>query len=333
MKALLTNKILVVGGCGYIGGFLTDLLNSKENEWDVTVYDNLLYESRFFKNVKFICGDIKDTNKMSQIIHEFDVIVWLAAIVGDGACQIDSKLTTDLNENSVKWLVDNYKGKIVFTSTCSIYGINNDLLDEDAKPNPLSLYASTKLEAERYIMKNAKDPLVFRLGTLYGLGDEHSRIRLDLVVNTLTKKVANGEPLTVFGGEQWRPLLHVKDVAHAIVFCLENDIHGLFNLSADNYRINDIAETIKKVIPHAEIQRNDISFEDLRNYRVNNEKIKQTGWVAHHTIEEGIKEMLEVFNENRVKSVDNPVYSNEAYMKKLHNQKMNNILTQIASAN
>jgi nucleoside-diphosphate-sugar epimerase len=114
-------------------------------------------------------------------------------------------------------------------------------------------------------------------------------------------------------------LLHVKDVANAIVFCLENNIHGLFNLSSDNYKIIDIAYAIKKVIPHAEIQGSDISFEDLRNYRVNNEKFKQTGWIAHHTLEDGIKEMLEVFKENRVKNVDDPVYLNVTYMKKLYN--------------
>lgn len=212
----------------------------------------------------------------------------------------------------------------MFPSTCSIYGINNELLDEDTAPNPLSLYASTKLEAERYVMKNARNPLVFRLGTLYGLGDAYSRIRLDLVVNTLTKKAAEGQPLTVFGGEQWRPLLHVKDVANAVLFCLERGIHGLFNLSYDNYKINEIAEMIQRVIPNVKIQSTDISFEDLRNYRVNNEKMKQTGWVAQYTVEEGIVEMLEIFKENRVKNIDAPVYSNVAYLKKIYNQEMNN---------
>ena len=324
MEEVQKRKILVVGGCGYVGGALTDLLLSREDKWDVTVYDNLLYQPYFLKKVKFIYGDIKDTNKMRILIQQFDTIVWLAGIVGDGACQVDPKLTTDLNSNSVKWLVDNYEGKIVFPSTCSIYGINHELLDENTIPNPLSLYASTKLEAERYVMKNARDPLIFRLGTLYGMGDTYSRIRLDLVVNTLTRKAAEGKPLTVFGGEQWRPLLHVKDVANAIVFCLEKDIYGLFNLSYDNYKIIKIAEMIKSVIPNVRIQSTDISFEDFRNYRVNNQKMKQTGWIAQYTVEEGIYEMLEVFKENRVKNIDAPVYSNVAFMKKLYNQEMNN---------
>lgn len=316
----MKHNILIVGGCGYIGGFLTDLLCRKEENWTVTIYDNLLYESRFLKKINFIYGDIRDTSKLNQIINNFDIVIWLAAIVGDGACKVDAKLTTDLNETSVKWLVDNYNGKIVFTSTCSIYGVNNDLLDESSTPNPLSLYASTKLSAEKYILENAKDPLIFRLGTLYGLGDEYSRIRLDLVVNTLTKKASQGEPLTVFGGEQWRPLLHVKDVGHAIMFCLENNIHGLFNLSAGNYRINDIAETIQRIVPHTKIERTAMKYEDLRNYKVNNEKIKQTGWIAQHNLDEGINEILRVFDESRVKYTNSPLYSNESYMKKLYNQ-------------
>ena len=96
--------------------------------------------------------------------------------------------------------------------------------------------------------------------------------QLDLVVNTLTRKAAEGQSLTVFGGEQWRLLLHVKDVAKTIVFCLEKAIYGLFNCLYDNYKMNEMAEMIKRGIPNDTIQRTDISFEDFRNYRVNNQK-------------------------------------------------------------
>ena len=132
-------------------------------------------------------------------------------MVGDGACQVNPKLTQDVNVNSFLWLVDNYKGKIVFPSTCSVYGVNNNLIDETAEPNPLSLYAATKLEAERYVLRRRPDALVFRLGTLFGLGDRHSRMRLDLVANILSMRAAKGDDLTVFGGEQWRPLLPDRD--------------------------------------------------------------------------------------------------------------------------
>ena len=142
-------KILIVGGCGYLGGYMTDVFGSSllsaEERYEVTVYDSLLYETRFLKDVKFIKGDIRDTEKLSQIIHNFDTVIWLAALVGDGACAVDVEMTDDINFKTVKWLVDNYSGKIGFTSTCSVYGINNELIDETATPNPLSAYASTKL--------------------------------------------------------------------------------------------------------------------------------------------------------------------------------------------
>ncbi len=309
-------KILITGGCGYVGGYLTDVL--LKDGHDVTIYDNLLYETRFLKNVKFINGDIREYNKLNKSINDYEVVIWLAAIVGDGACQVDLELTEELNFNSVKWLVDNYKGKILFTSTCSIYGVNNDLIDETAKPNPLSSYATTKLAAEQYIVENSSDYLIFRLGTLYGLGDQHSRLRLDLVANILTKKAVDGEKLSVFGGQQWRPLLHVKDVAHAFVYCLNNNITGLYNLSEKNFNISDIAKTICEVIPNTEVYYKDMKFEDLRNYKVNNSKILATGWKPTLVLKDGVFELKAIFEEQRIKNLSDPVYSNEAFVKYLY---------------
>jgi nucleoside-diphosphate-sugar epimerase len=323
MTAIYKNKkkILIVGGCGYIGGYLTDLLKTKEEIFDITVYDNLFYEARFLKDVNFIYGDIRDTKKLGSIINDYDIVIWLAALVGDPACQVDINLTQQLNMDTVKWLVDNYKGKVVFTSTCSVYGVNNDLIAEDAEPNPLSSYASTKLEAEKYILAHTKDSLIFRLGTLYGIGDCHSRIRLDLVVNILTKKAVEGGKLTVFGGEQWRPLLHVRDVSHAISYCLTNNITGLYNLSSGNFTISDIANSIKKIVPSAEVEYHTMGFEDLRNYRVKDDKIKDKGWKPLFNLEKGIKDMVKMFREKRIKDVNDIIYSNGAFVKKMYGGK------------
>lgn len=314
-------NILVVGGCGYVGGFLVDLLNNQKDIYNVVVYDNLFFESRYLKEVDFVNGDVMDESKLSKLINKFDVVIWLAGIVGDGACSINPKLTTAVNVKSVKWLADNFTGKIIFPSTCSVYGANNNVLDEASTVRPLSLYAETKLEAEKYILENAKKPLVFRLGTLYGLSDNFSRIRLDLVVNILTKKAAFGEPLSVFGGEQWRPLLHVHDVAHAMLFGLKKDLVGLFNLSEGNYKIIDIANKIKKFIPSVTIVSKFLSFEDSRNYKVDNNKIKQEGWQPLYNIDKGIQEMIELFNSKRIKNFDDPVFSNVEYMQLLYKNK------------
>ena len=309
-------KILIVGGAGYIGGFLTDYLT--ESGYEVTVYDNLLFEERFLKKCHFIYGDIRDTEKLSAFINEYDCVAWLAGLVGDGACSVNPKLTHILNIETVKWLVDNYRGKIFFPSTCSVYGVNNNLIDERADPNPLSVYAATKLEAEQYVLANAKSPLVFRLGTLFGLGDRHSRMRLDLVANILSMRAALGESLSIFGGQQWRPLLHVRDVSTAILHGLENDTEGLYNLSYKNFKIKDLGLEIREVMPDCAINYTDMKFEDLRNYRVKNDKILATGWTPSYTLNCGIKQIFNLIKENRIKDINDIVYSNAASMRRLN---------------
>lgn len=305
-------KILVVGGAGYVGGFLTDHL--RQHNYDVTVYDSLVYENHYLKQVSFIFGDIRDRKKLSTILPKFDVVIWLAAIVGDGACAVDRFLAQAINEDSVKWLVDNFDGKIIFTSTCSVYGINDKLIDENADLNPISEYARTKLAAEQYIVEKGKDFLIFRLGTLFGLGDEHSRIRLDLVVNILSKKAVLGEPLRVFGGEQWRPLLHVRDVSMAITWGLIQNISGLYNLTYKNFRIKDIAQAIQEIIPNTTIKYEDMEFEDQRNYRVKCGAFWGRGWSPHFTLEEGITQIANIVREGRIKDYDNIIYSNQYYL-------------------
>jgi len=310
-------KILIVGGAGYLGGYMTDVFLGK-SDYDVTVYDNLLYESRYLKNVKFICGDIRDTEKLGKILPEFDIVVWLAALVGDGACAINTALTEDINFKATKWMVDHFDGTVVFTSTCSVYGINSNLIDEEAAPNPLSAYAATKLEAERYVIAHAKDYLIFRLGTLYGVGDPFSRLRLDLVVNILTLRAVRGETLTVFGGQQWRPILHVRDVAHAVEYCLDNNVRGLFNLSERNVVISELAQEIKRYVPDVQIEWQDMKFEDLRDYRVKNDRILTTGWRPRFSLPDGIQELKRVFMEGRVKDTTDPIYSNVNYLRSIH---------------
>ena len=310
-------KMLIVGGAGYIGGVLTDIFMNNP-DYDITVYDNLLYELRYLKNIKFIYGDIRDRKTLGKIINDYDTVIWLAAIVGDGACAVKDSLTEEINFSSVKWFVDTYtSGKIIFMSTCSVYGTNSEFVDEDSKTNPLSSYAETKLRAEKYVMKNAKDYLIFRLGTLYGLGDEHTRLRFDLVVNIFVLRAVMGEGLTVFGGQQWRPILHVRDVANAIEFAIDNDISGLYNLSEQNVEISTLAQEIKNFLPLTAIVFQDMQYEDLRDYKVSDAKIRSKGWSPKLSLNAGIEEMIKVFEENRVSDIYNAVYYNVDHINKL----------------
>jgi len=305
-------KVLIVGGAGYVGGGIVDLL-SKENE--VTVYDSLIYENSYRKNVDFIFGDIRDYKKINNILDQYDAVIWLAALVGDGACAINPALTHEINSETVKNLAKNFKGKIVFLSTCSVYGAQEGILDESSEVNPLSEYASSKLIAEKYLADS--DSIIFRLGTLFGIGDKFSRIRLDLVVNILTTKAYIDKKMSVFGGEQWRPLLHVKDVANAIAHTLDTQTNGVFNLHYKNFKIIEIANEIKNKISDVEIETTPLPFQDARNYQVSSDKLKDaTGFQATVDLSQGINEMYELISSNRIKDINDPRYSNQNFLQK-----------------
>ena len=303
-------KVLIVGGAGYVGGGIVDLL-SKDNE--VTVYDSLIYENSYRKNVNFIFGDIRDYKKINNILKEYDAVIWLAALVGDGACAINPALTHEINSETVKNLVKNFKGKIVFLSTCSVYGAQEGVLDENSEVNPLSEYASSKLVAEKYL--DDADAIIFRLGTLFGVGDQFSRIRLDLVVNILTTKAYIDKKMSVFGGEQWRPLLHVKDVANAIGHTLDTQTNGIFNLHYKNFKIIEIANEIKNKMSDVEIETTPLPFQDARNYQVSSDKLKDvTGFEAAVDLSQGINEMHQLISSNRIKDINDPRYSNQNFL-------------------
>ncbi len=302
--------ILVVGGAGYVGGGIVDLLSKKH---DVTVYDSLIYENSFRKDVTFIFGDIRDYKKLNPILNNYDAVIWLAALVGDGACAINPTLTHEINAETVNNLTKNFKGKIVFLSTCSVYGAQDGILNEESLVNPLSEYASSKLIAEKYLKDS--DSIIFRLGTLFGIGDQFSRIRLDLVVNILTTKALQDKKMSVFGGDQWRPLLHVKDVANAIDKTLETDVNGIFNLHHKNYKIIELAEKIKEKIPDVVIETTPLPFQDTRNYQVSSEKLKvATGFEALIEIDQGINEVYDLISSNRIKDINDPRYSNQSFL-------------------
>jgi len=294
-------NVLCVGGAGYIGGAITDLLPNAR------VYDNLLYEHEYRKDCPFILGDIRDRQKLKEQLDWADAVIWLAAIVGDGACATNPELTYELNTESVKWLSENFEGRIIFPSTCSVYGAQDGLLDESSPTNPLSVYASSKLQAEAYLKD--KNACIFRLGTVFGVSDKFSRVRLDLVVNTMTARAYSEGKLKVFGGEQYRPLIHVKDVADYMVEALISDEVGIRNLAGYNYKISDLAKEVTAETG-AEIETVDIKFEDSRNYRVK-DLVPVTSTIAY-----GVKEMLDVMP--RIKDPAHARYSNAAFMQDYH---------------
>ena len=307
-------NVLVVGGAGYVGGALTDRL--LETAHDVRVYDSLMYEESYRKPLHFVLGDVRDQDRLRPHLRWADVVVWLAAIVGDGACALNPDLTVELNDRSVRRLAEQFDGRIIFISTCSVYGANDELLDERSPVNPLSIYAQTKLAAEGHLI--AKNAISFRLGTLFGVSDHFSRIRMDLAVNVLTAKAYVYRKISVFGGNQYRPLLHVRDVAAAIVQTLEMRNTGVFNLHAVNMRIADLADCLKAQFPDLEVERTNLKFQDNRNYRVSSGKaIASFGFSPKHSVEDGIAELKALLEAGRIKNISLSRHSNQRFLREI----------------
>jgi len=308
-------KVLVVGGAGYIGGGVTDILLKRGIPF--TVYDNLLYEYQYLKPVDFIYGDVRDTKKLKKILPNFSHVVWLAAIVGDSACQIKPELTISVNQESVRWLAENYNGRIIFPSTCSVYGQRDQMVDENSPVKPLSLYAKTKLEAEKYLQ--GENHLILRLGTVFGVSDAFSRLRMDLVVNYMTANAITKGKLTVFGGTQWRPLIHVKDIAQIIVDNLESSAQGVYNIATVNIQIKDLAKIVSN-LTGCKIEYTERKFEDQRNYHVSLEKTKRDGVFTLKKIrkvEDGVNEIVKLIKSGRIKYTENDIYFNERHIANL----------------
>ncbi len=217
-------KILVIGGAGYIGSALLPLL--LEREYEVRLLDLLLYgiepieEHINHPKLELLQEDFRSIDKVVEAMRGVDAVIHLGGIVGDPACALDEKLTIDINIMATRMIAEVAKGSgvrtFIFASTCSVYGANDQMLDEKSELNPVSLYARSKIASERVLLNMADEnfsPVILRLSTIYGLS---GRTRFDLVVNLLTAKAFVDGEITIYGGNQWRPFLHVEDAAKAI---------------------------------------------------------------------------------------------------------------------
>ncbi|MDC0533092.1 NAD(P)-dependent oxidoreductase [Candidatus Pelagibacter sp.] len=329
-------KILVTGGAGYVGsGLLRDLLRSG---YKVTCVDNLLFggdsllEILSNKNFQFYNCDINDKKKFGQIIlkENYYAVIHLAAIVGDPACKLYSKLAIKTNWESSKWLVDfcinNRIEKFIFASTCSNYGKMKDrdsYVDENSKLAPVSLYAELKVKFENYILNQIKkdvnfSPTSLRFSTVYGLSP---RMRFDLTVNEFTKDLSLKKELLVYGEQFWRPYCHVQDFSNAFLTVLNSSIqkvaYNVFNVgdTSENYTKKMLIEEIKKILPNSRIKYI-VKKDDPRDYRVNSDKIKnELGFKITKKVPDGIIEINRLIQEKIVQDPENQKYYNVPHEK------------------
>jgi len=321
-------NILVIGGAGYIGSALVERL--LELDYRVGVLDLLVYGdesmARFYENPHFelIRGDFRRTDTVVRAAKGRDAIVHLGAIVGDSACSIHEDLTLEINLGATRTIAEIGKGfgvkRFVFASSCSVYGASDEILDERSLLRPISLYARTKMESEKVLLSLADtsfSPTILRFGTIYGLS---GRPRFDLVLNLLTAKAIQDGELGIFGGTQWRPLVHVRDVAEAIVLVLQasldNVLGQIFNVGCNdqNYQIGELGPIIQEMVPTARVVVQ--PTEDNRNYRVQFDKIhKMLNFQPRYTIRDGITEIIEAFATHKITDYRDPSFSNFSYLK------------------
>jgi nucleoside-diphosphate-sugar epimerase len=317
-------RVLVVGGAGYVGGCLIPKLLSRG--YQVRVFDALVYGDDalrpFYGHPGFevVKGDLRDLESMVRALRHTDAVVHLGALVGDPACALDEGVTLAINLDATRTLALAARGmevrRMVFASTCSVYGASDDFLDEDSPLDPVSVYARSKMESERLLLELVDDtfaPIVLRFGTFYGLSP---RARFDLVVNMLAAKAVVEGKITVFGGEQWRPFLHVEDGANAILACLEapeGSVRGqVFNVGSDeqNYTLSQIAEEIAGLVPGADVVR--LPAADVEaNYRVSFTRIREhLGFLPSYTLADGIREVKQAIDLGMVSDYQDERYSN-----------------------
>jgi len=300
----MTPKILILGGLGYIGSVLYEILNQEVG--DVDILDNHLYKELHPPN-PYIEADIRFKDEVEQIVKKYDVIVNLAAIVGDPACLIDTNLAIDINcigARNVAEICRKLKKFIVHISTCSVYGSEpNKIVKEEDEGFPIDFYGQTKYTQERLIREICTDNhCILRLGTAYGLSP---RMRYDLVVNAFVAKAIKFKKITVFGGEQERPFVHIRDISRAIIHVIKNNLNGIYNLRGENLSLLKLGEIVRDITNcEIEINRNIV---DKRSYMVDSSKIMNTGYEFRYNVADAVKEII---NSPTLQEFHKGIYSN-----------------------
>jgi nucleoside-diphosphate-sugar epimerase len=321
-------RVLITGGAGYLGSVLGPVLLARQHK--VRVLDSLRHGVNGLRRlmaehrIEFVTGDIRSTDAVVRTLAGVDAVVHLAAIVGDPACArpgaeamaINYQASVDLFALAAEQGI----ARVVFASTCSNYGrmaSDGEYVDEDAPLRPVSLYAESKVQVESRLLdpRTPKPPVwtILRFATLYGLSD---RMRFDLTVNEFTATLMAGQTLTVFGDQFWRPYVHVRDAAEAIVTVLEappdRAAGHVFNVgsTAENYRKADIVRLLLDRLPQGsvEVVHRD---EDPRDYKVSCDKIHaRLGFRPRLTVPDGIGEIVDAFRAGRFENYQDATFRN-----------------------
>jgi len=327
----MSKKILVTGGCGYIGAVLVPML--LERGYKVRVFDKLYFGEEPLKSVRdrieLIPGDVRNFD--SSILDSIDGVIHLGSLSNDPTAAFDPDATYTINYEGTMKLARACKErgieKFTFASTCAVYGFHLEGIADESFPTlPQSDYARSKLNVDLDLQKMADKrfcPVIFRQATVFGFSP---RMRWDIVINAFVMHAFKTGRLDVwFGGEAWRPVVHVRDTAEAHIRALEaapDKVRGeIFNLVYKNYRILELAHRVRKALGEMGIKVEvDVNYDqvDNRSYRTAGEKItKVMGFTPKVSVEEGVKEIVDVLRSGQYRDFDHPIYYNMRWMKLL----------------
>jgi nucleoside-diphosphate-sugar epimerase len=309
------SKILITGGAGYIGSVLATKLILLGHK--VTVVDKLMYSTDslnhlfFYENFQLIKKDIRDQSFNKKFFKKFQFIIPLAALVGAPICDKNKKLAVAINYNAILSMIKKIgkSQKIIFMNSNSGYGIGekNKFCDEKSLLKPISLYGKTKAQAEIEVLKH-KNSICYRLATVFGYS---YRMRTDLLVNNFVYKAIKNNILKIFEPHFRRNFIHVSDVVEGIVFAIKNfskmkgNVYNL-GISSANITKLQLAKKIKKYYKNLRIKIiYGVKDPDQRDYFVSNRKIESLGFVARVSLDRGIKEMLYIFKNSRLRINNN----------------------------
>ena len=327
----MSKKVLVTGGCGYIGSVLVPMLLKRG--YKVRVFDKLYFGEEPLRSVRddieMIPGDVRNFD--SAILDGIEGVIHLGSLSNDPTAAFDPDATRTINFEGTLKLARACKERVIerftFASTCAVYGFHLDgIADETFPVNPQSDYAQSKLDVDIELQKMADDefcPVSLRQATVFGFSP---RMRWDIVINAFAMHAFKTGRLDFwFGGEAWRPVVHVRDTAEAHVCCLEADAEKVrgeaFNLVYKNYRILELAHRVRKALAEMGINVDvDVNYDqvDARSYRTDGEKIHRVlGFSPSVSVEEGVKEIVEVLRSGRYRDFDHPIYYNMRWMRLL----------------
>jgi nucleoside-diphosphate-sugar epimerase len=331
------NKVLVIGGAGYVGCVLVDELLAKG--CSVRVLDRLFFGREpargFLDRVELVEDDMREFDK--RHVEDCDAVVNIGGLSNDPTAEFNPRANEEMNTHASIRVAEMAKAagvpRLIFASTASIYdrGVGEEardvLQDEDAPVEPRAAYARSKLAAEQAIMAMADAefaPVSFRKGTIFGFSP---RMRYDVVVNAFVKDaLSQGKLFVHSGGAMWRPLIDVRDVARAYVAALEcreaDAIRGqVFNLAAGNFRISELALRAQRALRGLGVAVEvevDFSYRLVRSYRISSEKIDRVlGFTPRVTVDESIANMVREVRRHGYTDFSHPRYYNIEWMKLL----------------